>query len=96
MAPGTRSAAGSATGRIAGSLDREFEARDDKTGTLLWSARLGDTPTGAPISFSVRGKQYVAVLTGWGSPITRGFLELVPEIDTPLKPDASVYVFALD
>ncbi|MET0660127.1 MAG: PQQ-dependent dehydrogenase, methanol/ethanol family [Steroidobacteraceae bacterium] len=45
----------------------EFAAHDASTGKKLWSfdARMGIT--GAPISFSVNGEQYIAVVAGWGA-----------------------------
>lgn len=44
----------------------KFSAYDAKSGKSLWSfdAQLGII--GAPMSFAAGGKQYVAVLTGWG------------------------------
>ncbi|MBD3759645.1 PQQ-binding-like beta-propeller repeat protein [Rhizorhabdus sp.] len=79
-----------------GSLDRQFSARDDRNGKILWHSRLADVPTGAPVTFSIGGKQYVAILTGFGAAITTGYLELVPEIGTPAKADTAVYVFSID
>ena len=37
-----------------------------KTGKILWQTRLGNTVQGYPVSFSVDGKQYIAVATGLG------------------------------
>jgi alcohol dehydrogenase (cytochrome c) len=79
-----------------GDLDRVFRAFDVKTGDTLWQARLGTSVQGYPVSFSVGGRQYVAVTTG------RGGLEsprmvprvLAPEVKYPSNGNA-VYVFAL-
>ena len=49
-----------------GDFDRVFKAVDVKTGTILWQTRLGNTVQGYPVSFSLDGKQYVAVTTGLG------------------------------
>jgi alcohol dehydrogenase (cytochrome c) len=49
-----------------GDFDRRFRAVDVKTGKTLWSARLGTTVQGYPVSFSVEGRQYIAVTTGLG------------------------------
>ena len=49
-----------------GDLDRNFHAFDTATGKELWSARLGTSVQGFPVSFSVNGKQYIAVPTGLG------------------------------
>jgi alcohol dehydrogenase (cytochrome c) len=80
---------------FAGDLDRMFSAYDETTGKVLWSTRLGDVPTAAPITFSVGGKQYVAVVAGYGTMLSGSFLSLVPEIAVPSTPSSSIYVFAL-
>jgi alcohol dehydrogenase (cytochrome c) len=49
-----------------GDFDRHFRAIDVKTGAVLWDTRLGNTVQGYPVSFSLDGKQYVAVTTGLG------------------------------
>jgi len=53
-----------------GDLDRHFKAVDVNTGKILWDVRLGAVVQGFPLTFSVDGKQYVAVTTanGGGSP----------------------------
>ena len=47
-----------------GDLDRTFRAFDVKTGETLWQTRLGTSVQGYPVSFSVGGRQYIAVTTG--------------------------------
>jgi len=44
----------------------QFEAFRAKTGERLWSASTESGVTAGPISYSVNGEQYVAVLVGWG------------------------------
>ena len=53
-----------------GDFDRVFRAVDVHTGKTLWKTRLGTTVQGYPVSFSIDGKQYIAVTTalGGGSP----------------------------
>ena len=62
----------STAGNVAfvGDFDRVFRAVDVTSGKTLWKTRLGTTVQGFPISFSVDGKQYIAVTTalGGGSP----------------------------
>ena len=55
---------------FAGDLDRMFRAFDANTGKIVWETRLPAAVQGFPITFSVGGKQYVAVTTanGGGSP----------------------------
>ena len=78
-----------------GGLDQVFSAYDAKSGKKLWSARLSDVPSAAPITYSVDGKQYVAVVVGFGSMQSTGFIQLVPDIATPLRSSSAIYVFAL-
>jgi quinohemoprotein ethanol dehydrogenase len=50
-----------------GRADGSFVALDAETGRTLWTfdAKMGIT--GAPITYSVDGKQYVSVVAGWGA-----------------------------
>jgi alcohol dehydrogenase (cytochrome c) len=45
-------------------VDGYFYALHANTGRLLWRMALGGRVTGTPISFSVAGKQYIAVAAG--------------------------------
>src|SRR5215475_5663684 len=49
-----------------GDWDRHFYAYDTQTGTLLWQTRTPTSAQGFPITYSVRGRQYVAVPAGFG------------------------------
>ena len=49
-----------------GDLDRVFKAVDTKTGKILWQTRLPTSVQGFPVTFSVNGKQYIAVPSGLG------------------------------
>ncbi|HVZ60709.1 MAG TPA: PQQ-binding-like beta-propeller repeat protein [Terriglobales bacterium] len=78
-----------------GDSDRYFHAYDAKTGKQLWQTRLGTTVQGFPVTFSVDGKQYVAVSTGIGGGSPRRVPALLaPEIRFPNGGNA-LYVFAL-
>ena len=46
------------------SREGHFLALDAKTGTLLWRANVGASVAAAPMSYSVGGRQYVAVAAG--------------------------------
>jgi alcohol dehydrogenase (cytochrome c) len=78
-----------------GDYDRSFKAVDVKTGKTLWQTQLGTTVQGYPVSFSVDGKQYIAVPTGLGG----GSPENMPNVilTDVHRPDngQAVYVFAL-
>ena len=78
-----------------GDVDRRFHALDVKTGTVLWETRLGTSVQGFPVTFSVDGKQYVAVTTGNGGGSPRNVpATIAPEIHSPATGNA-LYVFAL-
>jgi alcohol dehydrogenase (cytochrome c) len=80
---------------FAGDLNRQFKAVDVNTGKILWQTRLGTSVQGFPISFSVDGKQYIAVPTGLGGGSPRQVPGLIaPDIHHPLNGNA-LYVFAL-
>ena len=51
---------------MGGTSDRYFRAFHAKTGRELWRQRTGSGITGVPTSYAVGGRQYVAVLSGWG------------------------------
>jgi alcohol dehydrogenase (cytochrome c) len=93
MTTGTLATAGGVV--FAGALDRTFAAYDETTGARLWQTRLGDVPSNAPISYTVNGRQYVAMVVGNGGAQAATFPVLVPEIRNPPDRGASVWVFAL-
>ena len=75
-----------------GDANGRFRAFDQDTGDVLWEINLGSPVSGFPISFSVEGRQYLAVSTGGAAP-TPSFLQLTPE----LRPSNgnNLFVFAL-
>ena len=78
-----------------GDLDRSFKAVDVRTGKILWQTRLATSVQGFPMSFSIDGKQYIAVTTGLGGGSPRLVPStLAPEIRPPSTGQA-LYVFAL-
>ena len=56
---------------------------------------MSDVPSAAPIAYAVNGRQYVAMVVGYGSAQSITFPMLTPEIDLPVVRSATVYVFAL-
>ena len=69
-----------------------FMAFDQENGKVLWDVNLGSPVTGYPVTYSVKGKQYVAVSTG-NSLVSSGLNSLTPE----LRPSnaSNIVVFAL-
>jgi alcohol dehydrogenase (cytochrome c) len=80
---------------FASAIDRWFTAYDDSNGKVLWRARLADIANAPPISYSVDGKQYIALITGYGSSSASTFTVLTPEIPLPVVQGSQVWVFAL-
>ena len=79
-----------------GDFDRVFHAFDTKTGKQLWTTRLGTGVEGHIASFSVDGKQYIAVMAGLGgsSPQQKPDFILSKEVHRPNHGNA-IYVFGL-
>jgi alcohol dehydrogenase (cytochrome c) len=69
-----------------------FRAFDARTGNVLWEVNLGSHVAGFPATFSVNGKQYIAVSTG-ATPNTFSVATLTPEARAGTA--NNLYVFAL-
>ena len=82
-----------------GTPDRMFRAFDATTGDVLWEYPTNSGITAVPSSFSVDGKQYIAVQSGWGVDAERmhGLLkDMLPEGRTqPVPQGGAIWVFAL-
>ena len=90
----TSSALATAGGLVfAGDADRWFRAYDDATGNVLWQMRLNDAVNSYVISYAVKGKQYVAVVAGFGGPRIANLHQLTTEIQTPRGGAAALWVF---
>ncbi|HEY7449659.1 MAG TPA: PQQ-binding-like beta-propeller repeat protein [Vicinamibacterales bacterium] len=73
----TASALSTAGGLVfGGTADRQFFALNSDTGGLLWQMRLNGDISGAPVTFSIGGKQYVAVGAGGRTGPTTSFAPL--------------------
>ena len=95
-APQTSGVLATAGGVVfAGAFDRVIRAYDDATGKVLWQTRLNDVSSSSPISFSVDGKQYVAVVVGQGGFHAASYAVLVPELTSPPDRGAAIWVFTL-
>jgi alcohol dehydrogenase (cytochrome c) len=79
---------------FSGDIDRYFKAFDDATGKVLWQVRTNNMVNSFPITYSINGKQYVAVATGSGSGLGRSLSTLVPEMKNPAD-GSTLWVFAL-
>ena len=78
-----------------GDLDRNFRAIDVKTGKVVWETRLGTSVQGFPVTFSIEGKQYIAIPTGLGGGSPRVVQSIIaPDGHHPANGNA-LYVFTL-
>jgi quinohemoprotein ethanol dehydrogenase len=76
-----------------GAADGNFESYDARTGELLWSFAAQTGVMAGPISYSLGGRQYVAVVAGYGGAIP---LALASFDGPQRRPNGRVLVFALD
>jgi len=74
-------------------MDRYVRALDADNGRVLWETRLPSQSVGGAITYSVRGRQYVAIAAGGGT-IANLQVGLTPEADTTSGSNG-MYVFAL-
>jgi alcohol dehydrogenase (cytochrome c) len=77
-----------------GDPEGNFFALDAMTGVKLWSFKTGSGQRGSPISYSVAGRQYVAVPSGWGSVVAGALPQLWPETED-FPAGSTLLVFAL-
>jgi alcohol dehydrogenase (cytochrome c) len=79
---------------FSGAQNRQFTAYDTATGKALWEVGLNATPSSYPITYSVDGKQYVAVVSGGGGPLDASGASLAPEFDNPAG-GTTLWIFKL-
>lgn len=76
-----------------GDIYRNLRAFDDETGEILWQTRLGGPITVSTITYAVKAKQYVAVITG--DNMATGSLARMMGSPDHITGHNAVYVFAL-
>ena len=69
-------------------------ALDAKSLDKLWSFQTGSGVNAPPVTFTVDGKQYVAILVGVGGAWDKWFIDATPELKSQ-SPSSMLYVFAL-
>jgi alcohol dehydrogenase (cytochrome c) len=82
-----------------GTADRKIHAFDAKSGNLLWEFPTNSGILAPPTTFLVGGKQYVAVLAGWGgdsrgmqATLNRSFPGEFPEVPE----GGAIWLFAVE
>ena len=76
-----------------GGVDRYLRAHDADTGQVLWQTRLASQAVGNTVTYSVNGRQYIAI-PGGGGGINAIGVGLTKEADM-ISGSNAVYVFAL-
>ena len=79
---------------FSGEPSGQVYALDAKTLQRLWEFDTGGGVNAPPMTFSVDGKQYVAVLVGMGGAWDKWFIDSTPELKK-IQPGSTLYVFAL-
>jgi len=78
-----------------GNAAQEFAAYDATSGAKLWSTGVQTGIIAAPVTYSIKGEQYVAVLAGWG-----GIWALAPgilsQVAGPIRNVSRLLVFKLN
>jgi len=77
-----------------GTMDRWFRAYDTASGAERWRIRLDNVPSSFPVTYSVGGRQYLAVVTNEGTIHSNG-LSRVAGLHHPIGGGATLWVFAL-
>ena len=80
-----------------GTNDRVFRALDAVSGKLLWQQRTNSGIVGVPTSYAIDGKQYIAVMSGWGVDAQRkqDFLNKAFDKQTHVPQGGVLWVFGL-
>jgi len=76
-----------------GGLDHYLRALDADTGQVIWQTRLPSQTVGGAITYSINGRQYIAIAAGGGAVAGTQF-SMTPEADMASGNNA-IYVFAL-
>jgi len=76
-----------------GDVIRRFRAFNADTGAVVWETILNGPVGGRPMTYSVGGRQYLAVPAG-GVTLATLLLQLTPELSTPVGSN-TLFVFAL-
>lgn len=78
-----------------GTFEGKFNALNAATGKELWSFPASSSIIGAPITYTIDGKQYVAVISGAGGSFPLWAGKAVPEHMKKINRGATLWVFAL-
>jgi alcohol dehydrogenase (cytochrome c) len=80
---------------FSGNLHGDFRAIDAKTGTVLWSKNLGSGIGAGPVTYSVGGKQYVAIVIGRTAALPAFLGDIGKKMVAAAPEGGALFVFAL-
>jgi len=80
---------------FSGNLHGDFRAIDAKTGKALWSKNLGSGIGAGPVTYSVGGKQYVAIVIGRTAALPAFLGEIGKKMVAAAPEGGALFVFAL-
>ena len=80
---------------FSGNLHGDFRAFDAKTGKVLWSKNLGTGIGAGPVTYSVGGKQYVAVVVGRTAALPAFLGEVGKKMVAAAPEGGALFVFSL-
>jgi len=78
-----------------GTPEGYLNAADAKTGKVLWKFQTGSGVVAPPISWTDKGTQYVAVVSGWGGAVPLWGGDVAKRVDM-LEQGGAVWVFKLN
>ena len=81
---------------FAGDIKGTFRAMDAKSGKELWKFNAGSGISAAPISYTLDGKQYVAVVSGRTQSMPAFFGKIGEKMIAASPEGGTLYVFALN
>ena len=80
---------------FSGNLHGDFRAIDAKTGKALWSKNLGSGIGAGPVTYSVDGKQYVAIVIGRTAALPAFLGDIGKKMVAAAPEGGALFVFAL-
>ena len=80
---------------FSGNLHGDFRAYDAKTGKVLWSKNLGTGIGAGPVTYSVGGKQYVAIVVGRTAALPAFLGEVGKKMVAAAPEGGALFVFSL-
>ena len=81
---------------FAGDIKGTFRAMDAKTGKELWKFNAGSGISAAPVSYTLDGKQYIAVVSGRTQSMPAFFGKIGEKMVAASPEGGTLYVFALN